>query len=202
MPFVAPPLVDEPDPARLGLAPCPRPPRHRQADAEQPEHRPSRDHPGDHAAIGPPFEDPDVLVMGEQPRPALHVPCQREHHLRRRRDIDRDGAFHASAPGHTSPIACRATDTSFSWADLVATEPGAAVRGAIDLVGQSSAGHLDAVQDAEEVQVGAARVLRVGVEVREHAFDVGDAARQPAFLAQLADDGVIRMFPEIDATAG
>ena len=109
-------LVDEPDPARLGLAPGPRSPRHRQAEAEQPEQRPSGDQPGDHAAVGPPVEDADVLVVGEQPRPALHVPGEGEHDLRRGRDVDRDGALHGSAPGHTSPIACRATDTSFSWA--------------------------------------------------------------------------------------
>ena len=195
-------LVDEPDPAGLGLAPCPRPPRHRQAEAEQPEQRATSDHAGDHAAVGaavrgsgrPRSGGAAAASAPRRGRARTRLPAAPRRRSRWRSSCERAG------PHETDRVAC--DRHQLQAGHLVPPEPAAAVRRAVDLVGQPAAGHLDAVQDTEEVQVGAARVRRARVEVREDAFDLRDAAREPAFLAQLADDGVVGMLPEVDATAG
>jgi len=103
--------LHEAESAGFGFAPRSGAPRDRDADPQDRQHRTPGDQLGDDAAVRSPFEHGDRHVVGEQLRPALDVAGQGEDELRRRGHVDGDVGLHASAPGHTRPIASRATDT-------------------------------------------------------------------------------------------
>ena len=165
-------LVDEPEPAAPGSstsAPA-TPPAGRGRAVRTPAVERSSGRPRCHR---PPFEDRRTSRSGRAAAASAPRPVPARTPPPPAPDIDRDGAL-MRARRATRDRSRAVRPTQLQLRPPRRDRTSAAVRRAIDLVGQSSAGHFDAVQDAEEVQVGAARVLRGGVEVREDAFDFGD----------------------------